>query len=285
MSDKSKSIPLKYLAKKFDKGIAVGKLPFDDLQLSEEAEHSHRHDFHFFILQKNGTLDFEIDFEKYNIKKPSVFYVAPNQVHRVLRAEKINYYVLAISNENLNTEYMKLLQEISPAKPLTLNTKDFSLLSKAVLLCNELFEKKNNILYLPLLKDSCNTLVGLIISQYLENTKQTDTLSRFEITTKAFTLALEKDFVKNKRPSQYAQQLNISVPYLNECVKKATGLSVTFHVQQRIILEAKRLLYHSSKSVKEISAELGYEDYAYFSRLFTKVTGMTALAFRNKNHD
>jgi YesN/AraC family two-component response regulator len=88
-----------------------------------------------------------------------------------------------------------------------------------------------------------------------------------------------------KRPADYAEVLNISVAYLNECVKNVTGFSVSHHIQQRIILEAKRLLYHSDNSVKEIAAELGYDDYPYFSRLFVKVAGITALTFRSKNHD
>jgi AraC-like DNA-binding protein len=36
----------------------------------------------------------------------------------------------------------------------------------------------------------------------------------------------------------------------------------------RIILEAKRLLYHSSKSIKEIATYLNYDDPSYFSRFF-----------------
>ena len=88
-----------------------------------------------------------------------------------------------------------------------------------------------------------------------------------------------------KSPSEYADKLNLSTAYLNECVKNTTGYSVSYHIQQRVILEAKRLLYYSDKSVKEIAAELGYDDYPYFSRLFTKIAGITALAFRNKNLD
>ncbi|UOU97826.1 AraC family transcriptional regulator [Chryseobacterium daecheongense] len=285
MTGKSKSIPVRPLAKEFDKGIAVGKYPIADLRLSEEAEYSHRHDYHFFILQEKGTSYFEIDFEKHQIKKPSIIYIAPNQVHRALKAEGIEFCLLAINNENLHPEYLELLQEISPAKPLPLDSEHFSLISQTFLLCINLFEDRESKLYLSSLKDSCNTLISLFLSQYLEKSKQADALSRFDLITKAFKLALENNFIKAKRPADYAQKLNISVPYLNECVKNITGFPVSYHIQQRVILEAKRLLYHSNKSVKEIAAELGYEDYAYFSRLFNKTTGMTALTFRNKNHD
>lgn len=281
----NKTIPVKSLAKEFDKGIAVGKLRYDDLKRFEEAEHSHRHDYHFFILQLNGTSYFEIDFEKNQLESSSLIYIAPNQVHKALKAENTEFYLLAITNENLNPEYLKLLQEIAPAKPLPLSVKYFSSISQAFLLGSTLFESKENKLYLPILTDCCNTLVALIVSQYLENSKQTDTLSRFGITAKAFSIALEKDFVQNKRPADYAKKLNISVPYLNECVKNITGVSVSNHIQQRVILEAKRMLYYSNKSVKEIAIELGYDDYAYFSRLFSKAVGMTALTFRNKSHD
>jgi AraC-like DNA-binding protein/mannose-6-phosphate isomerase-like protein (cupin superfamily) len=285
MTSKSKSIPVKPLAKEFDKGIAVGKYPIADLRLSEEAEYSHRHDYHFFILQEKGTSYLEIDFKQHQIKKPSAIYIAPNQVHRALKAENVAFCLLAINNENLNPEYQELLQDISPAKPLPLSPKYVSLISQAFLLCINLFEERESKLYLSSLKDSCNTLISLFLSQYLERAKQADTLSRFDVVTKAFKSILEQNFIKDKRPACYAQKLNISVPYLNECVKNTTGFPVSYHIQQRVILEAKRLLFHSNKSVKEIAAELGYDDYAYFSRLFNKATGMTALTFRSKNHD
>src|SRR5690606_30817838 len=125
-------------------------------------------------------------------------------------------------------------------------------------------------------------LVALFLSQYLKRATPPSKLSRFETVENAFTRLLETQFTKMKRPADYALQLHISVSYLNECVRNVTGFSVSYHIQQRIVLEAKRELYHSDKSVKEIAALLGYDDYAYFSRLFTKIAGMPALAFRNK---
>jgi len=280
-----KNIPVRSLAKEFSNGIAVAKVSSEVFQSDEEAKHAHRHDYHFFVLQEKGTSHTEIDFEKYLIKKPSILYQSPNQVHRALRVENIEMYVLIISSENINAEYLKLLQNIAPVKPLALNTKDLAITQQAFSLCKNLYERSGDKLYFSLLKDSCNSLIALIISQYLKQSKPADKLSRFETVEKIFTELLEYNFVTMKRPAEYAEKLNISVPYLNECVKNVTGFPVSYHIRQRVILEAKRLLYHSDKSVKEIATELGYVDYPYFSRLFKKITGMTALTFKNKNHD
>lgn len=283
MNKKIKSIPVNHMTGEISSGIAIGKASFKDLRSFEELEQSHRDDFHLFFVQEEGRTSIEIDFQKYIIKPSSIIYIHPNQVHRLIAFENATLSGWTINNESLNPEYLKLLEDITPVKPLTLNGETFSIISEAVSLCVKFSERKHEKLYHSLLKDSCNTLVALVTSQYLELSKSTDKASRFEIITKAFKAILERNFITAKKPTEYAQTLNISTPYLNECIKNTTGYSVSHHIQQRIILEAKRLLYHSNKSVKEIASELGYEDYAYFSRLFNKVTGMTAVTFRNKN--
>lgn len=282
---KNKSIPVRSLASQFGNGIAVAKVSSEVFQSDEEARHSHRHDYHFFVLQEKGTSHTEIDFEKYVIEKPTILYQSPNQVHRALKVENIDMYILIISNENLHADYLNVLQSIAPVKPLAINPKDLGIIQHAFSLCANLYERSEDKLYFSQLKDSCNALVALMISQYLKQSKPAGRFSRYETVEKSFKGLLEQHFVTVKRPAGYAERLHISVSYLNECVKNVTGFSVSHHIQQRVVLEAKRLLYHSGKSVKEIALELGYDDYPYFSRLFTKVAGMTALAFRNKNND
>lgn len=291
MPKKEKTIPLNTFSEKYGKGIFIARASVKDFRLFEqfeefeEVKHAHRDDYHLFFLQEKGTTSFEVDFQKHKLKPASVMYIQPNQVHRILDFENVTVTIWAISNEDLNPEYLNLLEEIAPAKPLSLKKEALSITSEAISLCLKLSARENETLYYPLLKDSCNTLVALIVSQYLGQSKSTDNLSRFDVITKAFKAILERNFTTAKKPAEYAQALHISIPYLNECVKHSTGYSVSYHIQQRIILEAKRLLYHSNSSVKEIANELGYEDYPYFSRLFTKVTGMSALTFRNKNLD
>nr|WP_068888653.1 helix-turn-helix domain-containing protein [Pedobacter panaciterrae] len=285
MRKKATSIPVNHFADEYNSGISIEKVSIKDLKIFKEADQAHRHDCHSFMLLEKGTVSIEIDFKRYTIKSPSVIYMHPNQVHLILAFKGIIVSTLAITNENLNPEYVQLLEDITPVKPLVLNNETFAIICEALSLCTKFSERKHDKLYHSLLKDSCNALVALVISQYIEGSKSVDKLSRFETVTKAFNDMLERNYRTVKQPGAYAKKLNISTPYLNECVKNTTGYSVSHHIQQRIILEAKRLLYHSDKSVKEIANELGFDDYPYFSRLFVKVERITALAFRNKNYE
>ncbi len=209
----------------------------------------------------------------------------PTQVHRIIHFENITICSLSVKDEHLDPGSVKMLEDIIPAEPLALTAENSRTLFQIFELCLYFSAQKNNTLQDPLLKHSCNTLVSFIISQFPEQQKPEAALSRSETITRAFRRLLEKNYHMVKRPGDYAQRLHISTAYLNECVKNATGIPVSQHIRDRIILEAKRRLYHTDQPVKEISFALGFDDYPYFSRLFKNGTGMSALSFRSKNRD
>lgn len=282
---KKKTIPVNSFNDKYREGIIIARASLNGLPNSKEIEQSHRDEGHLFILQEKGTTYIEIDFQKHKIKAPALIYIHPNQVHRLIKFENATVGTWMITSENLHQEYIRLLEDLTPVNFLSLKKEPLSIISEMLSICINLSERKEEKLYYSILKESCNTLVALVISQYLSLSKSTNQISRFTVITKAFKLSLEQNYIEIKSPAEYAKNLNISTTYLNECVKTTTGHPVSYHIQQRVILESQRLLYHSDKSIKEIASELGYDDYSYFTRLFTKVTGMTPLAFRNKNLD
>lgn len=282
MPKKTTAIPVHHFVDEHNPGISIEKVSFKHLDIFRDAREAHRHDCHAFLLLEAGTVTIEIDFQQHTIKAPSIIYMHPNQVHLILSAKNISVYNLAITNEYLNEEYLQLLESLAPVQPLLLKKPALSIISETISLCIKFSEREQDKLFYSLLKNGCNALVALFISQYIENVKPVEEHSRFEKITKDFNDALERSYSTLKRPAEYAQQLNISVPYLNECVKSVTGQPVSYHIQQRIVLEAKRLLYHSNQSAKEIATALGYDDHRYFSRLFTKVAGMAPVVFRNK---
>lgn len=279
-----RSIPVRLLPEEFINGIVIEKISPDVFYLDEGLGTSHRHDYHMFLLQEKGLTHTEIDFEEYIIRETSIMYLSPSQVHRGFKAEDMEVYMLIIKSENINSDYLKLLQRLSPLRPLAIKLDDLLLIKKAFEISLQVFEKTRDKLYSTLLRDCCNTVIGLLISEYIKDEKKLPVISRFQRVAKAFSLCLEDNYKCCKSPAEYAMQLNIATSYLNECVKNVTGFPVSHHIQQRVILEAKRMLYHSDRSVKEISIELGYDDYSYFSRMFKKLTGMTAIDFRYKNH-
>lgn len=280
---KSKHIPVNRLPTGIREGIYIAKTSFNGLPNAKEVERAHRDNGHLFILQEQGTTRIEIDFQEHSIAPSSIMYIHPDQIHRLIAFENATTSNWIITSENLHPANLQLLAGLTPVSPLALDVVTCRLIAETAALCITFYSRRQEKLYNSILQESCNTLVSLFISQYLAQSKTTNHAVRFGVITKLFKSALEDYFKTVKSPAAYAKQLNIATPYLNECVKTITGQPVSFHIQQRVILEAKRLLYHSDKSIKEIAGELGYADYSYFIRLFVKSAGMTPLSFRNKN--
>lgn len=282
MRKNNKSIPVNGL-QKGDSGIVVKKLEYQSGLPLKEAAESHRHDYHIFIMVEEGEIHLEVDFEKQLLKAGSVTYIHPSQIHRIVNQNKTSFYLLGITSENIEEEYVRLLEQtLFPVKPIDLNQEVKSLIFDSVRLCEKIYQRKAEKLYFPLVKNQSNAFIGICVSQYLQYKKIPDNLNRYEMLTKAFRESLEQNFTRLKSASEYAKALNVSASYLRECIRKTTGISVSEHIQNRNILEVKRLLYHTDKSVKEIALYLGYEDYSYFSRFFKRNAGITALEFRNQ---
>lgn len=80
--------------------------------------------------------------------------------------------------------------------------------------------------------------------------------------------AIELNFKTKHSAGNYAELLNISPKALAKLSKNYFNKTLTDLISERIIIEAKRELYLTNKTVKEIAYELGYDDEHYFSRFF-----------------
>ena len=80
----------------------------------------------------------------------------------------------------------------------------------------------------------------------------------------------------------YASQLYVTPNYLNRIVKKITGFTASHHIQQQIILEAKRKALYLSASMKEIAYSLGFDNLAHFSKFFKNNCGMSFTDFKKQ---
>jgi len=98
-----------------------------------------------------------------------------------------------------------------------------------------------------------------------------------------FSRYLEIHFREKHNVAEYAEMLHIAPKTLTHKFKNLHLESPNQLIINRILLEAKRLLFYTDKPIKEIAYDLGYEDPAYFNRLFTNKTGSTPANFK-KNY-
>jgi AraC family transcriptional activator of pobA len=91
---------------------------------------------------------------------------------------------------------------------------------------------------------------------------------------------IERDFKKKHLPRDYAEALHISSGALAKMTKTYFHKTLTELISERIIIEAKRELYLTNKSIKEIARELGYDDEHYFSRFFRTNMDISPQAYR-----
>lgn len=98
-----------------------------------------------------------------------------------------------------------------------------------------------------------------------------------------FSRYLEIHYREKHNVSDYAEMLHIAPKTLSHKFKNLNLESPNQYIINRILLEAKRLLFYTDKTVKEIGYDLGYEDPAYFNRLFTQKVGSTPINFK-KNY-
>ena len=93
--------------------------------------------------------------------------------------------------------------------------------------------------------------------------------------------AIETHFKTLRTPGDYGKLLHISVKALNKACKTHFNKTLTSLIAERLIIEAKRELYLTSKPVKQVAFELGYDDEFYFSRFFKKNVGVSPQLFRD----
>lgn len=81
---------------------------------------------------------------------------------------------------------------------------------------------------------------------------------------------------------QYARQLNTTPQNLNAACRKHTDKSAGEHIASHLLLEAKRHILHTEKTITEIAYALHFNDASYFIKFFKKHAGLTPVQFRRQ---
>jgi len=134
-----------------------------------------------------------------------------------------------------------------------------------------------NDMLLMLLKRLIIVITGLARSEYIPDQKLHD--RRLDVFRK-FNLLVEANFRTEHSVNYYARRLDKSPKTLSNLFALYNHKTPLQIIQERIVIEAKRLLYYTNKSIKQITYELGFEDPAYFSNFFKRHASLSPVEFR-----
>jgi AraC family transcriptional activator of pobA len=244
----------------------------------------HRKEYYLIVFIRRASSRQWIDMTPYQIKDKTVYFYGPNCVIVKEETKQMWSTGIAFTNEflslqeNASLSELPIIQNLQNGHELLLSEEDVDfvedMLSKINVENLKPSEWQQRMLsaYLSLL---LTYLSRLYTSQF-----KNDTVCAERQLLKKFSEKINECFREIREVSDYASMLNISAGHLSEVVKIQSGKPAIKHIHERVILEAKRLLFHTNNSLKEIGFDLGFSDASYFNRFFKRETGLTPVDYR-----
>ncbi len=228
---------------------------------------------------ENGSGTYQIDFKPFSIEKAGLFFLSPGQVLQV-EAEKVkSAYQISFDQEFYCVETHGkaiacngvLFNNVHRATMIPLDEADAPVFRNWIEQMIQELENPG-----PGHQELIETYLRMVLIAALRKLEPIQKVSSTNNKLTAdFIASVDKFFRKKHAVSEYASMLGVSPKSLSKRLQ-AEGYTKPINViRDRIILQAKRDLRYSEKSIKSIAHDLGFEDPAYFSRYFKKATSQS----------
>lgn len=234
----------------------------------------HRDDYYMIAFITGGDADLSVDFNNLKISAGSAIIISPSQVHSPSSATNdVCGWLMGISSEYFTPHEVELTAKYA------LNPTPIRLPDGVVDDIDRLFEMLTRYSdNYQVAKALAMVIKGLVL--FHVDIEVASINDRYMAIVLGLKNLLAARLTAEKSPSAYAAMMNISELYLNEAVKAVTGLNVSTFIRCQVVLTAKRQLAYTSLSAQQVAIALGYDDYAYFSKIFKKETGLSPTQYR-----
>ncbi|MFL9483242.1 AraC family transcriptional regulator [Chitinophagaceae bacterium LWZ2-11] len=247
----------------------------------------HRTEFYHILWVKEGAPTHIIDFKPVKLQPGSLLFINKDKVHMFDKPTKYKGSMLLFTDSFFcKTEADK---KFLRSTILFNNLLDITaiLLPKTQNILVDTFKQIESELLHPVDTFKHDVLQNLVHNLLLLADREKRMKGFVEIKkgadldhTLSFKDLLDDHFKTLKSVNGYAQKLHVSEKRLNQATSKVLGKTPKELIDERVLLEAKRLLSHSSESIKEISFDLGFEEPTNFIKYFKKHVTQTPVEFR-----
>ena len=243
----------------------------------------HRHDYDELFFFATGSGTHMIDLEQHTVVAPGMHLVGAGQVHQLSRTAEMRAVVVQFGKDALvglnGGVHAELFTRMGRPCSVALSAEQVKEAEELLARIEQETARSG-----PVMKEVVRGYLGILLIKCALWVRESDTDAAQPLEehdpVRHFQDLVERGYLEERQVSHYADKLAISADHLNELVKKRLGLTASAVIHDRLLLEAKRLLLHSERSVKEVGYLLNMKDPAYFSRWFGKAEGMTPVAYR-----
>lgn len=259
-----------------------------------ESINSEHYSSYIKVLYLNRGCKLRVDFDVYQANGPTLFFISPNQV---LNIEELgadagylifynrDFYCIQLHDEEVACDGL-LFNNINNMPMTVIPEHEGAFIAYLFSRIEDEFELKDGSqeeMLRTYLKQLLIKSTRLWKTQHLDGVMAASPNNDLQF-FRRFTQLVEANFKEKHNVADYAELLLIAPKTLTHRFKKLNLPQPNEIIKNRIILEAKRLLVHTDMTAKEIAYGLGYEDPAYFSRLFFIKTGQPPSGFRSRYH-
>ena len=255
-------------------GMELYRMPEFFQQLKGmETDTMHLHGFYEIIWFQKGSGTHYVDFNQYAIAPGTIIFISPGQIHSFDTKHDQEGYVLKICAE--------LFDDFVSLSCVTVQDKDSAALEMLIGAMQEELKKEDSLGHREALHALVKLFVIMVRRSYAEINPSTP--NPHKVSYKAFLnfrKLIEENYCRLHTVKDYASLLNVSSKTLTLYVNECSKYSPLELINNRIILEAKRLLRYSVLSVKEIAFRLGFEDPSYFAKFFKRLVKQSPADYR-----
>jgi len=274
------------LVNKQNGNLAFKLFSFED---NSYFDHLQRNNYYSLIWVMKGAGKLKTDFSEYDFDQPSLFAFTPYQPFlfssHVIKGIAIYFHADFFCIHKHQTEVTcngVLFNNIYQMPFVTVDDALRDTLNKLVDQIKNEMQNPGLAEYELLISYMKIFLISASRAKIQQRplTKGAENENRKPVILENLKKAIEKEFKSKHTPADYATLLNISPNALARITRSYYNKTLTHLITERIIIEAKRELYLTNKSIKEVAYELGYDDEYYFSRLFKKNVSISPHVYR-----
>jgi len=245
----------------------------------------HRITFFALLIVTKGTGTHQIDLKEYDLKAGSVLKIAKGQVHAFQNNPQYEGFLIIFTEDFVLNYFSKssinLISHLynyhttSPIANDKIGNEAFLNQLISELKTENQYGQKNivaSLLDIYLLRLERKTHTN---NEQDHNSKRYDTFIKFKN-------LVESDYTATRNVKDYADKLFISTKHLNQVVKDFTLNTAKSFIDDYVILEAKRAIVSTEKSLKEIAFDTGFDEVTNFTKFFKNKMNMTPKAFKSQ---